>query len=84
MTHAMKAAAATALALGLLLTADSAAQAETRHDPATASVSQATTATSGAHITAQERRSTHSTNGRSGGRNPHPPHQGPGCTKCQG
>jgi len=82
MTHAMKAAAATALALGLLLTANSAAQAETRQAPATtASASQAA---SGSHITTQERRSTHATNGRSGGRNPHPPHQGPGCTKCQG
>jgi len=86
MTHAMKAtAAAGALALGLVLTAGGAAQADTRHATTGPAAHVAVQASAG-ELTAQESRHARAGDGHDGGRNHQPRHRHEGreCPSCAG
>jgi len=87
MAQAMKAAAAAgALALGLILTATGIAQAGTRHATSGSVTAGATVERASADISTQQRERTRTGDGRSGGRNhqQRPPHQGRICAGCAG
>ncbi|OQJ48191.1 hypothetical protein B5P19_07795 [Clavibacter sepedonicus] len=79
------AAAATALAPGLLLPATGAAQADTRHAP-TGTPARVPGERAAGDLTAQERRHARAGDGRDGGRDheQHQPHQGRICVGCAG